>query len=169
MFRCFNPLPARRPGATQNRNEDDYLDEVSILSQPEGRELLDCLDLLGMILQFQSSPSPKAGSYLALQTIYFLISSFNPLPARRPGATRALGYKYVEVTVSILSQPEGRELHERPSATSSGLSVSILSQPEGRELHDLLRNHVQFFNVSILSQPEGRELHVYRDWHVVFL
>ncbi len=37
--------------------------EVSILSQPEGRELPQIVWKLGGIQMFQSSPSPKAGSY----------------------------------------------------------------------------------------------------------
>jgi len=38
--------------------------EVSILSQPEGRELLEHGDIEDTDTEFQSSPSPKAGSYL---------------------------------------------------------------------------------------------------------
>ncbi len=37
---------------------------VSILSQPEGRELHSLTCLLRSREAFQSSPSPKAGSYL---------------------------------------------------------------------------------------------------------
>ncbi len=62
------------------------IDHVSILSQPEGRELQRRKTRSGTQAQFQSSPSPKAGSYRGLQII---------------GKA-----KYV----SILSQPEGREL-----------------------------------------------------------
>ncbi len=36
--------------------------------------------------------------------------------------------------------------------------VSILSQPEGRELHPFIGQHLLTHAVSILSQPEGREL-----------
>ncbi len=59
---------------------------------------------------FQSSPSPKAGSY--------------------SGETEAWLLPYV----SILSQPEGRELPWPMNAILRTLRVSILSQPEGREL-----------------------------------
>ncbi len=83
---------------------------------------------------FQSSPSPKAGSYNA-----------------RPAAPFA-------DAVSILSQPEGRELPVAKELALLTIDVSILSQPEGREL--LERNFIthHLFSVSILSQPEGREL-----------
>ncbi len=60
---------------------------------------------------FQSSPSPKAGSY------------------KKKGKRRNYNGK-----VSILSQPEGRELHAVLDRYNRDLYVSILSQPEGREL-----------------------------------
>ncbi len=43
---------------------------------------------LGVSL-FQSSPSPKAGSYFDNWFNSVVLPGFNPLPARRPGATRA--------------------------------------------------------------------------------
>ncbi len=88
---CFNPLPARRPGATQNHNSMHHLSLVSILSQPEGRELRLEHNLLYLDMSFQSSPSPKAGSYSSSNSISLINPSFNPLPARRPGATETLG------------------------------------------------------------------------------
>ena len=43
---------------------------VSILSQPEGREL-QVLQMKKMLqMKFQSSPSPKAGSYLSTTLTY---------------------------------------------------------------------------------------------------
>ncbi len=60
---------------------------VSILSQPEGRELQGKTFYNTNLKTFQSSPSPKAGSYIH--------------PAEQ--ILRVL-------EVSILSQPEGREL-----------------------------------------------------------
>ncbi len=59
---------------------------------------------------FQSSPSPKAGSY-----------DYHAEFARI-------------ASVSILSQPEGRELPVMANRMSVSARVSILSQPEGREL-----------------------------------
>ena len=67
-LRSFNPLPARRPGATHN---------VPRCRPP--------------VQGFQSSPSPKAGSYQIKYTVKHMTPcSFNPLPARRPGATRVI-------------------------------------------------------------------------------
>ncbi len=59
----FNPLPARRPGAT----------------------ILEGLQIQRRL--FQSSPSPKAGSYDNYTPWVLFCTCFNPLPARRPGAT----------------------------------------------------------------------------------
>ncbi len=83
---------------------------VSILSQPEGREL--------------QKPVSCSES----------LTSFNPLPARRPGATEATGKLEGINVVSILSQPEGRELLRTFERHQRHVHVSILSQPEGREL-----------------------------------
>ncbi len=64
---------------------------VSILSQPEGRELRDVpRRLLIFANRFQSSPSPKAGSYKEIEELDKEVGCFNPLPARRPGATTGL-------------------------------------------------------------------------------
>ncbi len=85
--------------------------KVSILSQPEGRELPERLEKITAEGKFQSSPSPKAGSYHAACIVILYFYRFNPLPARRPGATNAVIVLALEAgIVSILSQPEGREL-----------------------------------------------------------
>ena len=157
---------------------------------------------------FQSSPSPKAGSYIEKENSSAAVavsilsqpegrelrrssvaitscSGFNPLPARRPGATNVKRFASGIQDVSILSQPEGRELLAHPAVTVQYDIVSILSQPEGRELHvekylapvlPLFQSspspkagsycsslgHRRFSSVvSILSQPEGRELLIF--------
>ncbi len=66
---CFNPLPARRPGATAEMRHRNVQILVSILSQPEGRELLEFLFRGNDLALFQSSPSPKAGSYCILRRL----------------------------------------------------------------------------------------------------
>ncbi len=63
MAYCFNPLPARRPGATHKASKVPPKYNVSILSQPEGRELHQFFGKVYIVVKFQSSPSPKAGSY----------------------------------------------------------------------------------------------------------
>ncbi len=155
--------------------------EVPILSQPEGQELPRSIAVVLQIL-FQSSPSPKARSYL---------------PGSCPGRRSP--------SVPILSQPEGQELPDAiatlvadfwfqsspspkarsyPSKAYEAMlphwfqsspspkarsylwpakilqlrRVPILSQPEGQEL---LHHHLQrlsYWRVPILSQPEGQEL-----------
>ncbi len=83
----FNPLPARRPGATYSQGRRRGLTDVSIPSQPEGRELPVPVGLCVRGSGFQSPPSPKAGSYLRWLKSLETDPCFNPLPARRPGAT----------------------------------------------------------------------------------
>ena len=61
--------------------------QVSILSQPEGRELHTREAAVAEAAAFQSSPSPKAGSYGPILPSGLVLRCFNPLPARRPGAT----------------------------------------------------------------------------------
>ena len=64
--RCFNPHPARRPGAT------------SAAEEPSAESKM-----------FQSSPGQKAGcNRHSLNLVVCLLVGFNPHPARRPGATR---------------------------------------------------------------------------------
>ncbi len=110
----FNPLPARRPGATRDERDIHKISRVSILSQPEGRELRGGEHHMIRDYLFQSSPSPKAGSYNSVVGGLSSVNSFNPLPARRPGATGLVSLCPDNTKVSILSQPEGRELPFSP-------------------------------------------------------
>ncbi len=109
-------------------------------------------------LLFQSSPSPKAGSYFRMPGYPPPTRRFNPLPARRPGATNDI---CIEIPVLARFNPLPAR---RPGATKGrvrllrGTAVSILSQPEGRELLLDARGKSLDIHVSILSQPEGREL-----------
>ena len=82
---CFNPHPARRPGATLHSCQSGHCLFVSILTRPEGRvQLPEILSYRGT-LKFQSSPGQKAGC--------------------NNGAAEAV----VELSdVSILTRPEGR-------------------------------------------------------------
>ncbi len=109
----FNPLPARRPGATLICGVMALVVLVSILSQPEGRELRPRQPKQQRSRRFQSSPSPKAGSYVDATDEQFAALGFNPLPARRPGATPVSARRCRRGGVSILSQPEGRELRQQ--------------------------------------------------------
>ena len=62
---CFNPHPARRPGATCQCRQRHHRSAVSILTRPEGRV-----------------QPPQS-----MRTLMPAGGSFNPHPARRPGAT----------------------------------------------------------------------------------
>ncbi len=123
----FNPLPARRPGATQALRPTHSGEAVSILSQPEGRELPERLEKITAEGKFQSSPSPKAGSYGFCCIRWETVACFNPLPARRPGATITVPTKDDIHRVSILSQPEGRELRRMTEAQT--LLTTFQSSP----------------------------------------
>ncbi len=116
-----------------------FLCAVSIPSQPEGRELLEPRIDLVFAFEFQSPPSPKAGSYLGHPLGNIPDRSFNPLPARRPGATLGAERDTSFAAVSIPSQPEGRELQSKHNMRPYFDCVSIPSQPEGRELHRRVR------------------------------
>ena len=109
----FNPHPARRPGATVRPAAVRPVWDVSILTRPEGRVLLGFQFSLGPVRWlFQSSPGPKAGCYSGISSITAAIAaSFNPHPARRPGATpRFRAYQVNDGIVSILTRPSGRVL-----------------------------------------------------------
>ncbi len=84
---------------------------VSILSQPEGRELQFPFDNGAEIIMFQSSPSPKAGSYGFSRDVGLGCRRFQSSPSPKAGSYVAMFVSYpVFAPVSILSQPEGREL-----------------------------------------------------------
>ena len=138
------------------------LGKVSILAQPEGRAL------------HPSPPTPRRRS-----------SSFNPRPARRPGATRVAGiveakqggfqsspspkagrYRGAAAAAASTGSRFNPRPARRPGATcyerariAAARYVSILAQPEGRALPPLLVSRGDHAHkVSILAQPEGRAL-----------
>ena len=59
---------------------------------------------------FQSSPSPKAGSYMSYKITYSQFVKFQSSPSPKAGSYESFESVFNKVTVSILSQPEGREL-----------------------------------------------------------
>ena len=85
----FNPHPARRPGATHYLGAH-YQEhgEVSILTRPEGRVQHHVVyQHENPANGFQSSPGQKAGCNTDNRAPSPADCSFNPHPARRPGAT----------------------------------------------------------------------------------
>ncbi len=161
--RCFNPRPARGPGAALGAGETRALGEVSILAQPGGRALRVIRPVFNCLLnqfqsspspgagrcgdrvlisrpgafEFQSSPSPGAGRCLSDNQLMLIdLIGFNPRPARGPGAAVAAGLHFDEIleTVSILAQPGGRALPIPSLIRQFSAQVSILAQPGGRAL-----------------------------------
>ena len=59
---------------------------------------------------------------------------FNPHPTRRPGATIWLFFRRPDLSVSILTRPEGRVLLTDLDVLAADVIVSILTRPEGRVL-----------------------------------
>jgi hypothetical protein len=59
-----NLPPAQKPGVPIMSHYDSKLHYVPILSQPESRELPNFWWSMQPVDRFQSSPSPKAGSYM---------------------------------------------------------------------------------------------------------
>ncbi len=59
----FQSSPSPKAGSYVQKQFRHPLDNVSILSQPEGRELHSLIVARLASPVFQSSPSPKAGSY----------------------------------------------------------------------------------------------------------
>ena len=72
---------------------------------------------------FQSSPRPKTGCYLDHDPQFPIISSFNPHPARRRGATPRFFPSTAILTVSILTPPEDGVLHVMIVACGSAAST----------------------------------------------
>ena len=163
--RCFNPRPARRPGApVRERWARGRHGLVSILARPEGRALR------------------RPG-----QRHRHRCRCFNPRPARRPGApVRERWARGRHGLVSILARPEGRALRrpgQRHRHRCRCPPRSILARPEGRALlfanggHEVVMVSFQSspgpkagrsrsgidavsvrHHVSILARPEGRAL-----------
>ena len=178
----FQSSPSPKAGSYKAPEDEEWdAGAVSILSQPEGRELLVIAWTKYAGMSFQSSPSPKAGSYFLDPGKFFFDVLFQSSPSPKAGSYSPPWCPLRREEVSILSQPEGRELRAQwvtviaeeqfqssPSpkagsypdgrAFNTSIQVSILSQPEGRELR-MPRGASGFpLPVSILSQPEGREL-----------
>ena len=178
--------PARRPGATADAKSKSgdptlfqsspgqkagcnavvpidapFVLKVSILTRPEGR-------VQGRAPVFQSSPGQKAGCNSQLRR------SFNPHPARRPGATCSTCVPSFSFN---LTRPEGRVQLPHPSRSRSACTFqSSPGQKAGCNERNSGRQPFRCFNhpasspgqkagcnrrrkievVSILTRPEGR-------------
>ncbi len=133
----FQSSPGPRAGCYTRPGElSGRLDEVSILTRPEGRVLQPGWLLGHTASMFQSSPGPRAGCYCpAAHRAPNSDTGFNPHPARGPGATPQAN---PSPSISTCFNPHPargpgatRAMVARPSAR---LRVSILTRPEGRVL-----------------------------------
>ena len=89
-YSCFNPHPARRPGATSATYgvRSTLLPFQSSPGQKAGCNLSRTTFRV-IWARFQSSPGQKAGCNPSASLVMRMSGScFNPHPARRPGATR---------------------------------------------------------------------------------
>ena len=118
---CFNPHPARRPGATAS----------AMASPPQSA-------------RFQSSPGPKAGCYPRIRRPVGNLKLFQSSPGPKAGCYYLTSrYGGGNDTVSILTRPEGRVLPRRWATPALRAPVSILTRPEGRVLRGVeLRSSV---------------------------
>src|SRR5579884_719624 len=96
---CFNPHPARRPGATPSRL---VLAPIGMCFNPHpARRPGATYTKKGLVVVedvFQSSPGPKTGCHSARPlSPRRRVWSFNPHPARRPGATRSTAPVFLAV------------------------------------------------------------------------
>ncbi len=133
---CFNPHPARRPGATS----------ASTLAGARPA-------------RFNPHPARRPGATGRWSTLGAPSGGFNPHPARRPGATgETQGERRAHEAVSILTRPEGRVLQLGAEREGFAVEVSILTRPEGWVLRAREAQHPLAPAVSILTRPEGRVL-----------
>ena len=133
-----------------------------------------------LLRMFQSSPGPRAGCNAIIFGRMAIGASFNPHPARGPGATNMDPEDIARQAVSILTRPEGRVQpingdqpgkrtgfqsspgpragcnHGSSSHHDRAARVSILTRPEGRVQPLDLENLKPSAEVSILTRPEGR-------------
>ena len=107
----FNPHPARRPGATRLDAVRCQVRQVSILTRPEGRVQLNSRMPISVgSMMFQSSPGPKAGCNL------FADPHYEPFAER----------------VSILTRPEGRVQLQNLDLTVERLDTRFNPHPARR-------------------------------------
>ncbi len=167
---CFNPHPARRPGATANVcvaivkqarfqsspgpktgcNSDGIampllVSEFQSSPGPKtGCNYYSSLLKTGNCPLFQSSPGPKTGCN-ALQLTgsgASLTGGFNPHPARRPGATPPVRHRAPPDT-SFNPHPARRPGATTPPRTRRrpACPVSILTRPEDRVQRSILTGY----------------------------
>ncbi len=163
---CFNPRPARGPGAATAQILMMGAMPVSILAQPGGRALraVHKVDLReGAFVSILAQPGGRA--LPKTSDIQYLIKGghlFQSSPS--PGAGRCCGAGVVGAApraVSILAQPGGRALRPSPASWTGSTLAKFQSSPSpgaGRCLLVIYFVRLSVQIVSILAQPGGRAL-----------
>ena len=131
------PILSRPEGPELRERRPQVLQalQVPILSRPEGPELPASATVCALQLTFQSSPGPKARSYVKITFSILKQVCSNPLQARRPGATLwvpALG-RPGKGSNPLQARRPGATMYSK-AAKSELSGVPILSRPEGPEL-----------------------------------
>ncbi len=142
---------------------------VSILTRPGGR-VLRARGRRGCGRRSSFNPHPARGPGAAGPTWRGLINGVPVSILTRPGG-RVLpqpssDHPRAALAVSILTRPGGRVLPGRPRPPASERVVSILTRPGGRVLPAQPLNVGMALSVSILTRPGGRVL-LDRDRHVL--
>ena len=131
---------------------------VSILALPEGRALQEQGYYENVEQVFQSSPFPKEGRYGDGAGIRPQLSSFNPRPSRRKGATLAPCDEWRR-SPCFNPRPSRRKGATMSSAHCWQDSSCFNPRPSRRKGATLHRRNVNLLSqVSILALPEGRAL-----------
>ncbi len=85
----FQSSPSPKAGSYRSGSGVAVYRQVSILSQPEGRELLTPSHRFPAHSLFQSSPSPKAGSYFLILGLMEPVNLFQSSPSPKAGSYRS--------------------------------------------------------------------------------
>ena len=136
---CFNPHPARRPGAAASRPRTPPPVTHSFNPHPARRPgaAAICPSFAWRASRFQSSPGPEAGCCHAADRSHALVDEFQSSPGPEAGCciTREEWHERVRALVSILTRPGGRVLQAAMrDRRRPGVLVSILTRPGGRVL-----------------------------------
>ena len=119
---CFNPHPARRPGASRVQMLAPWLQLfVSILTRPEGRvhpTRIDGCNRIGRSC-FNPHPARRPGASHRQYRSHGG-TCFNPHPARRPGASPAFPGRFLTVNRAFPGEPAATPACHRGVKASFG-------------------------------------------------
>ena len=174
---CFNPHPARRPGATQRQ-------AVSILTRPEGRVQPALLSaMVKVYTRFQSSPGQKAGCNASMFSVLGSEWLFQSSPGQKAGCNRESALTSLRSRSGFQSSPgqkagcniRGRERvplgpqfqsspGQKAGCNAARFAISVVLIPFQSSPGQKAGCNVNIGNrsvranpmVSILTRPEGR-------------